>query len=220
MNFRPVKRKHDPNWKMFVDECHVTSVNQGLFSTTTEAEKRDPGNEIGYLKGTVVVRTDPVSKEIYRRKREKISWLFHRFGHADVTKICKTCAIQALCATLVLSLRAALKLKGASIYCHAQIIGLWKVTIIHWWFASDVTTATEQCSKMPLGIWLHSYAKFVGPFPIVLYISMAFWSRGCKLRIVIRKVLVCNGRQLLHSLPAPDNLWVTIVSRYNPIICG
>ena len=32
---------------MFVDECHVTRVNQGLFSTTMEAEKRDPGNEVG-----------------------------------------------------------------------------------------------------------------------------------------------------------------------------
>ena len=31
---------------MFVDECHVTSLNQGLFSTTMEAEKRDPGNEV------------------------------------------------------------------------------------------------------------------------------------------------------------------------------
>ena len=31
---------------MFVDECHVTRVNQGLFSTTMEAEKRDPGNEV------------------------------------------------------------------------------------------------------------------------------------------------------------------------------
>ena len=26
---------------------HVTRVNQGLFSTTMEAEKRDPGNEVG-----------------------------------------------------------------------------------------------------------------------------------------------------------------------------
>ena len=25
---------------------HVTRVNQGLFSTTMEAEKRDPGNEV------------------------------------------------------------------------------------------------------------------------------------------------------------------------------
>ena len=33
---------------MFVDECHVTRVNQGLFSTTMEAEKRDPGNEVVY----------------------------------------------------------------------------------------------------------------------------------------------------------------------------
>ena len=32
---------------MFVDECHVTRLNQGLFSTTMEAEKRDPGNEVG-----------------------------------------------------------------------------------------------------------------------------------------------------------------------------
>ena len=32
---------------MFVDECHVTRPNQGLFSTTMEAEKRDPGNEVG-----------------------------------------------------------------------------------------------------------------------------------------------------------------------------
>ena len=32
---------------MFVDECHVTRVIQGLFSTTMEAEKRDPGNEVG-----------------------------------------------------------------------------------------------------------------------------------------------------------------------------
>ena len=32
---------------MFVDEYHVTSLNQGLFSTTMEAEKRDPGNEVG-----------------------------------------------------------------------------------------------------------------------------------------------------------------------------
>ena len=31
---------------MFVDECHVISVNQGLFSTTMEAEKRDPWNEV------------------------------------------------------------------------------------------------------------------------------------------------------------------------------
>ena len=31
---------------MFVDECHVTRLNQGLFSTTMEAEKRDPGNEV------------------------------------------------------------------------------------------------------------------------------------------------------------------------------
>ena len=34
---------------MFVDECHVTRLNQGLFSTTMEAEKRDPGNEVGAL---------------------------------------------------------------------------------------------------------------------------------------------------------------------------
>ena len=34
---------------MFVDECHVTRLNQGLFSTTMEAEKRDPGNEVGSL---------------------------------------------------------------------------------------------------------------------------------------------------------------------------
>ena len=34
---------------MFVDECHVTRVNQGLFSTTMEAEKRDPGNEVVLL---------------------------------------------------------------------------------------------------------------------------------------------------------------------------
>ena len=26
---------------------HVTRVNQGLLSTTMEAEKRDPGNEVG-----------------------------------------------------------------------------------------------------------------------------------------------------------------------------
>ena len=31
---------------MFVDECHVTSLNPGLFSTTMEAEKRYPGNEV------------------------------------------------------------------------------------------------------------------------------------------------------------------------------
>ena len=31
---------------MFVDECHVTRLNQGLFSTTMEEEKRDPGNEV------------------------------------------------------------------------------------------------------------------------------------------------------------------------------
>ena len=31
---------------MLVDECHVTRVNQGLFTTTMEAEKRDPGNEV------------------------------------------------------------------------------------------------------------------------------------------------------------------------------
>ena len=34
---------------MFVDECHVTRVNQGLFSTPMEAEKRDPGNEVEKL---------------------------------------------------------------------------------------------------------------------------------------------------------------------------
>ena len=34
---------------MLVDECHVTRVNQGLFTTTMEAEKRDPGNEVGAL---------------------------------------------------------------------------------------------------------------------------------------------------------------------------
>ena len=28
---------------------HVTRVNQGLFSTTMEAEKRDPGNEVDRL---------------------------------------------------------------------------------------------------------------------------------------------------------------------------
>ena len=27
----------------------MTRVNQGLFSTTMEAEKRDPGNEVGTL---------------------------------------------------------------------------------------------------------------------------------------------------------------------------
>ena len=37
---------------MFVDECHVTRLNQGLFSTTMEAEKRDPGNEVGIYSGT------------------------------------------------------------------------------------------------------------------------------------------------------------------------
>ena len=26
----------------------MTSVNQGLLSTTMEAEKRDPGNEVGF----------------------------------------------------------------------------------------------------------------------------------------------------------------------------
>lgn len=31
---------------MFVDECHVTRPNQGLFSATVEAERRDPGNEV------------------------------------------------------------------------------------------------------------------------------------------------------------------------------
>ena len=31
---------------MLVDECHVTRVNQGLFTTTMEVEKRDPGNEV------------------------------------------------------------------------------------------------------------------------------------------------------------------------------
>lgn len=31
---------------MFVDECHVTRVNQGPLPTTTEEEKRDPGNEV------------------------------------------------------------------------------------------------------------------------------------------------------------------------------
>ena len=30
---------------------HVTSVNQGLFSTTMEAEKRDPGNEVALVIG-------------------------------------------------------------------------------------------------------------------------------------------------------------------------
>ena len=34
---------------MLVDECHVTRVNQGLFTTTMEAEKRDPGNEVAIL---------------------------------------------------------------------------------------------------------------------------------------------------------------------------
>ena len=34
---------------MFVDECHVTRLNQGLFSTTMEAEKRDPGNEVAVV---------------------------------------------------------------------------------------------------------------------------------------------------------------------------
>ena len=41
-----IQRKHYPSGKMFVDECQVTRVNQGLFSTTMEAEKRDPGNEV------------------------------------------------------------------------------------------------------------------------------------------------------------------------------
>ena len=34
---------------MLDDECHVTRVNQGLFLTTMEAEKRDPGNEVVHL---------------------------------------------------------------------------------------------------------------------------------------------------------------------------
>ena len=38
---------------MFVDECHVTRLNQGLFSTTMEAEKRDPGNEVEVKLSTV-----------------------------------------------------------------------------------------------------------------------------------------------------------------------
>ena len=42
---------------MFVDECHVTRVNQGLFSTTMEAEKRDPGNEVGGLLGGTIAHT-------------------------------------------------------------------------------------------------------------------------------------------------------------------
>ena len=36
---------------MFVDECHVTRLNQGLFSTTMEAEIRDPGNQVGAHQG-------------------------------------------------------------------------------------------------------------------------------------------------------------------------
>ena len=47
-----IKRKHYPSGKMFVDECHVTRLNQGLFSTTMEAEKRDPGNEVASGKGS------------------------------------------------------------------------------------------------------------------------------------------------------------------------
>ena len=45
---------------MFVDECHVTRLNQGLFSTTMEAEKRDPGNEVAagvLVKNASIART-------------------------------------------------------------------------------------------------------------------------------------------------------------------
>ena len=45
---------------MFVDECHVTRLNQGLFSTTMEAEKRDAGNE---------VVEDPAAECLYGRSR-------------------------------------------------------------------------------------------------------------------------------------------------------
>ena len=43
---------------MFVDECHMTRLNQGLFSTTVEAEKRDPGNEVAFVDGKNAARFD------------------------------------------------------------------------------------------------------------------------------------------------------------------
>ena len=62
-----------------------------------------------------MVRIEPIKKRKYRRERENISSQFYRFGHADVTKIRKTRAIQALRVIPVFSLRAALKLWGASL---------------------------------------------------------------------------------------------------------
>ena len=35
----------------------MTSVNQGLFSTTMEAEKRDPGNQVGWILVKMIVST-------------------------------------------------------------------------------------------------------------------------------------------------------------------
>ena len=63
---------------MFVDECHVTSVNQGLFSTTMEAEKRDPGNEVGWKARRRVARCEAcfrekMEKEVNERKFDQES---------------------------------------------------------------------------------------------------------------------------------------------------
>ena len=45
----------------------MTRVNQGLFSTTMEAEKRDPGNEVGtdlrYIDGAV-----RINRAVFSRK--------------------------------------------------------------------------------------------------------------------------------------------------------
>ena len=46
-----ISLKPYPGGTVFVVECHVTIPNQGLFSTTMEAEKRDPGNEVAIFLG-------------------------------------------------------------------------------------------------------------------------------------------------------------------------
>ena len=48
-----------------------------------------------------MVRTEPIFKNNYRMERKKVSSQFYRFGHGDVPKIRKTCAIQALHTILV-----------------------------------------------------------------------------------------------------------------------
>ena len=52
----------------------MTRVNQGLFSTTMEAEKRDPGNEVvGIFALSVVTTSSPVAPFVMRWKSGRVA---------------------------------------------------------------------------------------------------------------------------------------------------